>query len=102
MEFLEKEGSKLKITTYRYYIDLKKNKVVISGGYSSFYELNSEYINVKHYETSDAFRKRVNRWNKKYYKAIDPDFVNMDNRKKMNVLNRLVSSSSCTFKKDIE
>ena len=91
IEFLEKEGSKYKITTYSFHIDLKKNKKVFGGGNTIFYDLNSEYVNVKHYYTSDAFRKTVNRWNEKYYKAIHPNFVDMDNRKKMEVLDSLVS-----------
>jgi hypothetical protein len=90
IEFLEKEGDKFKITYYGYYINIKKNIVRISGGESYYYNLNSEYINVKHYHTSEDFRKGQSRWNVKYYQAIDPDFLIMNNKKKMQVLNSLV------------
>jgi len=90
IEFLEKEDSKFKITRYSYYINLKKNIVKIGGGDPILYDLDSEYIKAMYYSTSEAFRKRQTIWAKKYYKMIDPDFLNMDNKKKMEVLDSLV------------
>jgi hypothetical protein len=92
IEFLEKEDSKFKITVYRYYIDPQKNVVRIGGGESLFYDLDSEYVNVKHYSTSEDFKKGVTIWAKKYFNMISPDFVNMDNREKMKVLDSLILS----------
>jgi hypothetical protein len=92
IEFLEKENDKWKITLYNYYIDIKKNIVVIKGGTSQYYDLNTDYIDIKHYQTSEVFRKKQSRWAKKYYAKIATDFLEMDNKKKMELLHKLADA----------
>ena len=95
IDFLEKEDSKFKITRYSYYINPQKNIVRISGGETISYDLDSKCID-GYYSTSEDFRKGASIWAKKYYKMIDVDFVNMDNKKKMEILDNLVSSATQT------
>lgn len=89
MEFLELKDSKYEITCYAYYIDIKKNIVIVRKVSSRFYDQNSDYININHYSTSEQFRKYVSTWREKYYKTIHPNFLNMENSEKMQVLDSL-------------
>ena len=90
IEFLEKKDSVFKITLYGYNINLKKNKIAIWGGDARLYDLNSEYVNICRFETAESFKKKANKWNKKYYDAIDSSFRDMDNKRKIEVLNILI------------
>lgn len=89
IEFLELKDLKYEITCYAYYINIKKNIVVVRKVNSRFYDQNSDYINVNHYFTSEQFSKHVSTWCEKYYNAIHPNFLNMENREKMQVLDSL-------------
>jgi hypothetical protein len=90
IEFLELKDSKYKMTRYAYYIDLNKNIVIVRGVNSMLYEKNSDYINPRSYQTSINFKKQLSSLNVKYLNAIHPNFVNMDNKRKMQVLDSLV------------
>lgn len=89
VEFLEKDGIRFKITRFSYTINLEKNIVLIGGGDSMSYDINAENVNVNHYKTSESFRKSTNKWNEKYYKAIAPNFIEINNKGKMEILYKL-------------